>query len=178
MKQTVKLNEQELHHLIYQCVNEVLNEDVDERNLFTNVRDTLGAVKDTFKNPGSSFQAHKNYRNMQTSNNDIAKLNKKYGVQNDAMNTNQMAKSMASQEVEQLETEKQNAIAQVTAKYDQKIEAARQKAMTTAQEYRSKRGELNTQRNQSRNRMNQAIYKDEHRQDPYAGYNGNHPANA
>ena len=170
MKQTFTLNESELQNLINECVQEVLKEDVDERNFFTNVRDSLGAVKDTFQK-GGNYAAHKNYRNMQTSQNDITKLNQKYGVQNDAMNTNQLATQMGSEDVQKLEQEKQQAIANITAKYDQKIAAAKQKAGQRAQDYRNKRSELGSQKAQSRRNMNKAINSN-----PYAGYNQANPA--
>lgn len=170
MKQTYKLNESELRGLIAECVQEVLNEEMDERNIFTNVRDTLGAVKDTFQK-GGNFQAHKNYRNMQTSNNDINKLNQKYGVQNDAMNTNQLTKQFGAEDIEKLEAEKQQAIANITAKYDQKIAAAKQKAGQKAQQYRDKRSAYGNEKKAANRGMNKAINSN-----PYAGYNQANPA--
>ena len=167
MKQQIRLNEAELRALISECVQEVLNEEVDERNIFTNVRDSLGAMKDTFTK-GGNYAAHKNYRNMQTSKNDIDKLNKKYGVTNSAMNTNQLANSMASETVEQLEQEKQQAIANITTKYDKKIAAAKQKAGARAQEYRNKKSGINAERDKSRGKMRKAMNTN-----PYAGYTGN-----
>lgn len=165
MKQTYKLNESELRGLIAECVQEVLNEEMDERNIFTNVRDTLGAVKDTFQK-GGSFAVHKDKRNMDTSTNDINKLNKKYGITNDASNPAQRANQIASGEVEKLEAEKQQAIANVTAKYDQKIAAAKQKAQGQAAKYGEKRKALGAERSASQRSMAKGMNAD-----PYAGYN-------
>ena len=170
MKQQYRLNESELRSLIAECIKEVVNEEMDERNIFTNVRDTLGAVKDTFQK-GGNFQAHKNYRNMQTSKNDIAKLNQKYGVQNDAMNTNQLTKQFGAEDVEKLEAEKQQAIANITAKYDKKIAAAKENARQRAQEYRNKRNDFGAQKKASNAQMNKAMNSN-----PYAGYNQANPA--
>ena len=156
MKQTIRLNENELRNLIAECVMQTLNEEVDERNIFTNMRDSMGAIRDTFTK-GGNYMAHKNYRNMQTSRNDINKLNQRYGVQNSAMNTKQMANSMSEADVQQLEAEKQQAMAKITAKYDAKIEAARAKGTKQAEQYRKKKKAYNTQRDASRSQMRQAM---------------------
>lgn len=170
MKQQIHLNESELQGLISECIKEVINEEMDERNIFTNVRDSIGAMKDTFQK-GGNYQTHKNYRNMQTSNNDINRLNHKFGVENDAMNTNQLANQFGSESIEKLESEKQQAIANITAKYDQKIAAAKQKAGQKAQDYRNQRSAYGNEKRTSRNQMNKAMNSN-----PYAGYNMANPA--
>lgn len=166
MKQQIRLNEAELRTLISECVQEVLNEEVDERNIFTNVRDSLGAMKDTFLK-GGGYETHKAHRNFQTSQNDVEKLKKKYGVAN-GMNDKQIENSMSAETVEQLEAEKKQAIANVAAKYDKKIAAAKQKAAQRAGEYRTKKGQLDAEKKGSYDTMRKGMNTN-----PYAGYVGN-----
>lgn len=140
MASKIIINESELRDIIRDTVNQyMLNEDVDEKFL-GGLRDTMGAVKDTFKN-GGSFMAHKANRNLQTSRQDIANLDKKYGREGGVGNDRQWAKSMANDKIvtnnqsmeakiQQLEQQKQLEIQKITQKYDAKIQALRGKTDT------------------------------------------------
>lgn len=177
MKQTIRLTESELRQLVIDAVNEQLNEGVDEKFL-GGLRDTLGAVKDTFQK-GGSFAAHKANRNLQTARGDIANLDRKYGreggVGNDKQWVNQMAsgsinannQNMETQ-IQQLEQQKQAEIQKITQKYDAKIETLRSKtgarndkatakAQNTATKYRNQKEKLAGQRDSAYNARRKAV---------------------
>lgn len=167
MSKKVLISESELHDIIFEAVNNyMVNEEVDEKVL-GGLRDTVGAIKDTFQK-GGSFAAHKANRNLQTARQDIANLDKKYGreggVGNDAQWTNQMAQGKINAnnqnmeaKIQQLEQQKQAEIQKITQKYDAKIESLRgkttakndkatAKAKNTAAKYRNQKDKLAGQR--------------------------------
>lgn len=180
------ISESELHNIIFEAVNQyMLNEDTDEKFL-GGLRDTMGAVKDTFQK-GGSFQAHKANRNLQTARQDIANLDQKYGreggVGNDKQWANQMAQGTINTnnqnmeaKIQQLEQQKQAEIQKITQKYDAKIESIRgkttarndkatTKAQNTAAKYRTQKDKLAGQRNTAYNARRQAVNAN-----PYAGF--------
>lgn len=186
MSKKIMISESELHDVIFEAVsNYMLNEGIDEKFL-GGLRDTMGAMKDTFQK-GGSFAAHKANRNLQTARQDIANLDKKYGreggVGNDKQWANQMSQgkidtnnqNMEAQ-IQQLEQQKQAEIQKITQKYDAKIEALRSKtgakndkvtakAQNTAAKYRNQKDKLAGQRDSAYNARRQAVNAN-----PYAGF--------
>lgn len=108
MNKTIKLTENELNRLISESVKRVLNEECDE-GLLGNLRDKIGGTLDALRHGGNAG-AHIANRQLNRSRNDIENLKNQYGVQN-GMNGRQYV----NQQV-------QDAVAQINAKYDQKMQ--------------------------------------------------------
>jgi hypothetical protein len=147
----VKLNEEQLQEIIAESVKKCLTEGITEEELderfLGNMRDKLGAVKDTFTK-GGNYAAHFNNRQLQGARSDIENLKGKYGVQN-GQNGAQYVKQNS-----------QAAIDQINAKYDQKIQALEQqrqaeiakatgKTQKQWNKYQSKKGALDQTRNKA-----------------------------
>lgn len=165
-KNIVKLNEEQLQKVVTESVTRYLKEsiekgEIDERFL-GNLRDKIGAAKDTFTK-GGSYAAHFNNRQLQGARSDIENLKEKYGVQNGQNGTQYVNQNS------------QQAVAQINAKYDQKIqalEAQRQQEIAKAQgkvqkqwnKYQGKKQSLDQTRNQAyqgrRTAMNANPYAD------------------
>lgn len=165
MNKTIKLTEAELNKLISESVKRVLNEECDE-GFLSNMRNKIGAVKDTFTK-GGNYNAHFNNRQLQTARGDIENLKNQYGVQN-GMNGRQYV----NQQV-------QDAVAQINAKYDQKMQQlemqrnaeiekvtgkTQAKATKKWDKYQGKKQGLDAERNQAyqgrRKAMNANPYAD------------------
>ena len=162
MNKTIKLTEAELNKLISESVKRVLNEECDE-GFLSNMRNKIGAVKDTFTK-GGNYNAHFNNRQLQTARGDIENLKNQYGVQN-GMNGREYVKQNSA-----------DAIAQINAKYDQKIqelEAKRQQEIAKAtgktqkkwDKYQGKKQGLDAERNKAYQGRRQAMNTN-----PYAGF--------
>lgn len=181
------MNEAELNRLISESVMCVLKEGIDEETdekFLGGLRDSLGAMKDTFQK-GGSYAAHKANRNLQTARQDKQDLMNKYGIKS-GQNIPQAKKSMTSdkinanntemeEKIQQLEQQKQEKIQQITAQYDQKIEALRgkvgakndkinAKADTKLNQYQQKAKDIDAKRgaayNQRKKAMNANPYAD------------------
>lgn len=162
----VKLNEEQLQEIVAESVKRYLTEGITEEELnerfLGNMRDKLGAIKDTFTK-GGNYAAHFNNRQLQGARSDIENLKGKYGVQN-GQNGAQYVKQNS-----------QAAIDQINAKYDKKIQALEQqrqaeiakatgKTQKQWDKYQSKKGALDQTRNQAyqgrRTAMNANPYAD------------------
>lgn len=162
----VKLNEEQLQEIVAESVKRYLTEGITEEELnerfLGNMRDKLGAIKDTFTK-GGNYAAHFNNRQLQGARSDIENLKGKYGVQN-GQNGAQYVKQNS-----------QAAIDQINAKYDKKIQALEQqrqaeiakatgKTQKQWDKYQSKKGALDQTRNQAyqgrRTAMNTNPYAD------------------
>jgi len=162
----VKLNEEQLQEIVAESIKRYLTEGITEEELnerfLGNMRDKLGAIKDTFTK-GGNYAAHFNNRQLQGARSDIENLKGKYGVQN-GQNGAQYVKQNS-----------QAAIDQINAKYDQKIQALEQqrqaeiakatgKTQKQWDKYQSKKGALDQTRNQAyqgrRTAMNTNPYAD------------------
>ena len=104
MNKTIKLTEAELNKLISESVKRVLNEECDE-GAFNKLRNKIGAVKDTFTK-GGNYNDYFNDRQMKTVGADIENLKNQYD-ENPYLYVYQQS---------------QDAVAQINAKYDHKIE--------------------------------------------------------
>ena len=150
-KNIVRLNEEQLQKIVTESVKRYLTENISEEELeegfFGNMKDKLGAVKDTFTK-GGNYNAHFNNRQLQRARGDIENLKGKYGVQNG---------QNGAQYVNQ---NSQAAIQQINAKYDQKIQALEQqrqaeiakatgKTQKQWDKYQAKKGALDQTRNQA-----------------------------
>ena len=135
-KNIVRLNEEQLQQIVTESVTRYLKEsvekgEIDERFL-GNLRDKLGAVKDTVTK-GGNYAAHFNNRQLQGARSDIENLKGKYGVQN-GQNGSQYVKQNS-----------QAAIDKINAKYDQKIQALdKGKQKSPKQQVRPKNNGINT----------------------------------
>ena len=82
-KNVVRLNEEQLQKLVTESVKRYLTENVSEEELeegfLGNMKDKLGAVKDTFTK-GGNYNAHFNNRQLQRARGDIENLKGKNGV--------------------------------------------------------------------------------------------------
>lgn len=150
-KNIVRLNEEQLQQIVTESVKRYLTENVSEEELeegfFGNMKDKLGAVKDTFTK-GGNYNAHFNNRQLQRARGDIENLKGKYGVQNSQNGRQYVAQNS------------QEAIQKINAKYDQKIQALEQqrqaeiakatgKTQKQWDKYQSKKGALDQARNQA-----------------------------
>ena len=162
------------------------SEDELYEGLFGGLRDTFGAMKDTFTK-GGSYAAHKANRNLQTARQDIANLDQRYGRTNGVGNDAQWKRQMTAgkldannaqmqDKINQLEAEKQEAIENVTAEYDEKIakltgkygrkaDKINAKADKTIGKYRNQKDALAARRNAAYNDRRRAMNAD-----PYAGF--------
>ena len=147
----VKLNEEQLQEIVAESVKKYLTESIEKGELderfLGNLRDKIGAAKDTFTK-GGSYAAHFQNRQLQGARSDIENLKGKYGVQN-GQNGQQYVKQNS-----------QAAIDQINAKYDQKIQALEQqrqeeiakatgKTQKQWDKYQAKKGSLDQARNQA-----------------------------
>jgi len=165
-KNIVRLNEEQLQQLVTESVKRYLAENVSEEELeegfFGNMKDKLGAVKDTFQK-GGNYNAHFNNRQLQRARGDIENLKGKYGVQ-DSQNGKQYVAQNS-----------QAAIEKINAKYDQKIQALEQqrqaeiakatgKTQKQWDKYQNKKSALDQSRSQAyqgrRKAMNANPYAD------------------
>lgn len=185
MKQTIRLTEQELHNLIRESVEQMLNEECDEKFL-GGLRDSLGAMKDTFLK-GGGYAAHKANRNLQTARTDIANLQQKYGREGFSGNDSQWRKEMTQDQIDAnnatmeekiagLEQQKQMAMQQIAQKFDSKIKDLKDKydlkndkiqarAQKNIDSYRQQKSELDARRDTAYNNRRSAM-----KQNPYADF--------
>ena len=111
-KEIIHLNESQIEQIVTESVKRILAEGAFgdeelEEGFFGNMKDKLGAVRDTFTK-GGNYNAHFNNRQLQRARGDIENLKGKYGVQNGQNSTQYVNQNS------------QAAIDQINAKYDQK----------------------------------------------------------
>lgn len=151
-KNVIKLNEAQVKKIVAESVRRVLaendfNEDDMDEGFFGNMRDKIGAAKDTFQK-GGNYAAHFNNRQLQRARGDIENLKGKYGVQNGQNGSQYVAQNS------------QASIDKINAKYDQKIQALEQQRQAEIQKatgksqqqwnkYQTQKGALDQTRNQA-----------------------------
>lgn len=167
-KEIIHLNESQLEQIVTESVKRILAEGAFgdeelEEGFFGNMKDKLGAVRDTFTK-GGNYNAHFNNRQLQRARGDIENLKGKYGVQNGQNSTQYVNQNS------------QAAIDQINAKYDQKIQAleaqrqqeiakAKGKAQKQWDKYQGKKQSLDQARNQAYQGRRTAMNTN-----PYAGF--------
>ena len=166
-KSIVRLNEEQLQQIVTESVTKYLKEsvekgEIDERFL-GNLRDKIGAAKDTFTK-GGNYAAHFNNRQLQGARGEIENLKSKYGAQNGQNERQYVAQNS------------QAAIEKINAKYDQKIQALEQQRQAEIEKatgktqkqwnkYQTKKGALDQKRNQAYQGRRAAMNTN-----PYAGF--------
>ena len=125
-KNVIKLNEAQVEKIVAESVRRVLaendfNEDDMDEGFFGNMRDKIGAAKDTFQK-GGNYAAHFNNRQLQRARGDIENLKGKYGVQNGQNGSQYVAQNS------------QASIDKINAKYNQKIQALKQQKQSLEQQ--------------------------------------------